>query len=199
MKQHNSCSFSLVFQRRKLAFSKPIDAVSDEFCHWSGLKRVENRLTGAKSVGGLGEGEVDRLEKEEEEGRLAGRRREGAAPRRARMSASIHPCGRRCTTRPAASHDASTMPRAGYFELHAQVTRITRFEACLKLSGRNSSAKSLWVNDSWITDLDNFFFQSGTRFCDEYVLDKMIFIHFVIKEWGSEEYCFIDYEKCRIF
>lgn len=169
MKQHNSCSFSLVFQRRKLAFSKPIDAVSDEFCHWSGLKRVENRLTGAKSVGGLGEGEVDRLEKEEEEGRLAGRRREGAAPRRARMSASIHPCGRRCTARPAASHDASTMPRAGYFELHAQVTRVTRFEACLKLSGRNSIETELdgeirvrshfgLTIRTWITDLDDFFF-----------------------------------------
>lgn len=158
MKQHNSCSFSLVFQRRKLAFSKPIDAVSDEFCHWSGLKRVENRLTGAKSVGGLGEGEVDRLEKEEEEGRLAGRRREGAAPRRARMSASIHPCGRRCTARPAALHDASTMPRAGYFELHAQVTRVTRFEACLKLSRRNSSAKSLWVNDSYVNYGSRWFF-----------------------------------------
>lgn len=95
--------------------------VSDEFCHWSGSKRVENRLTGAKSVGGLGEG--DRLEKEEEEGRLAGRRREGAAPRRARTSASIHPCGRRCTD----TSSCVAMLRPGYFELHPQVTRVTSF------------------------------------------------------------------------
>lgn len=119
MKQHNS--LSLVLQRRESllsprGFRRILSLIGFE-TRWKTVWPARRSL----------EDWANRLEKEEEEGRLAGRRREGAAPRRARMSASIHPCGRRCTTHPAASHDASTMPRPGYFELHAQVTRFTGF------------------------------------------------------------------------
>lgn len=139
--------------------------VSDEFCHWSGSKRVENRLTGAKSVGGLGEG--DRLEKEEEEGRLAGRRREGAAPRRARTSASIHPCGRRCTTRPAASRCYDLGISSCIRKLRASRVSSENFWTEFDCFGRrNSSAKPL--HDSYIVRIISmiFFFSVGVnRFC----------------------------------
>lgn len=163
MKQHNS--LSLVLQRResllsRRGFRRILSLIGFE-TRWKTVWPARRSL----------EDWANRLEKEEEEGRLAGRRREGAAPRRARMSASIHPCGRRCTTHPAASPRRCLDPGISSCMRKLRASRGS-WEACLKLSGRNSiETDPCWTEklECEVTELmicmnhDDFFFSVGNK------------------------------------
>lgn len=158
MKQHNSCSFSLVFQRRKLAFSKPIDAVSDEFCHWfetSGKpfdRREERWRTGRRRGGSVGKG-----------------RGRGSPCRAKERGCGTSPCTdeRLHPSLWSQVHDASSCVARCFDDASSWVFRAAcasyarheirsvseTFWTEFDRNGagrRNSSAKSLWVNDSYV-------------------------------------------------
>lgn len=190
---------SRLAKTRKLAFSTrfPTNSVTDRV-----RNEVENRLTGAKIVGGLGES--------------VGKGRGRGSPCRAKergcgtspcTDERLHPslwsqvhdtssCVARCLD------DASTRvfrAACASYALHGvREKRVWNFldgirSKRIPVGRRNSSAKSLWVNDSytWITMI--FFFSREQvailRIRDEYIRRRM--------------YCFFinfgDYEKRRIF
>lgn len=190
---------SRLAKTRKLAFSTrfPTNSVTDRV-----RNEVENRLTGAKIVGGLGES--------------VGKGRGRGSPCRAKergcgtspcTDERLHPslwsqvhdtssCVARCLD------DASTRvfrAACASYALHGvREKRVWNFldgirSKRIPVERRNSSAKSLWVNDSytWITMI--FFFSREQvailRIRDEYIRRRM--------------YCFFinfgDYEKRRIF
>lgn len=190
---------SRLAKTRKLAFSTrfPTNSVTDRV-----RNEVENRLTGAKIVGGLGES--------------VGKGRGRGSPCRAKergcgtspcTDERLHPslwsqvhdtssCVARCLD------DASTRvfrAACASYALHGvREKRVWNFldgirSKRIPVGRRNSSAKSLWVNDSytWITII--FFFSREQvailRIRDEYIRRRM--------------YCFFinfgDYEKRRIF